>query len=470
MFSLRNLPSLAPFVSAYASLTGYVMMIKPFLEMTIPPPLQNYMISYLNSFLHSTPSTLTLIIDDHIKNGMYNELYGAAQVYISTKVNHNAERLRISRDRSEKNVNIHFSVGEVVSDIYQGIEVKWRFCVDSNKSNMVHYFGEHFKQNPDRECVELSFEKKHRELVLNSYIPYVESKAKVINNERKILKMYSYCSMYLKWQSVNLEHPSTFDTMAMNEELKRSVMGDLDRFIRRKDFYKRVGKPWKRGYLLYGPPGTGKTSLVAAIANYLKFDIYDLQLASVREDADLRRLLLGTTNSSILLVEDIDCAVDLHTRLQPKTQDDTKGSAMLTLSGLLTCIDGLWSSCGDERIVIFTTTHKERLDPALLRPGRMDMHIHMGHCCFDVFKTLASNYLGLSHDDPHHLYPEIERLIKGEVLTPAQVAEELMKNEDPDVALEGLVKVLKRKRLELEKYDGETGRGGLRKPELQFFL
>lgn len=331
MFSLRNLPSLslAPIVSAYASLTGYIMMIKPFIEMTIPPPLQNYIISYLNSFLYSTPSTLTLIIDDQIKNGMYNELYGAAQVYLSTKINTNATRLRISRDRSEKNVNLQLSVGEVVSDVYQGIELKWRFFVHSKKSNMVHEFGEHIKLNPDRECFELSFEKKHRDLVLNSYVPYLERKAKVINNERKILKMYSYCNMYLKWQSVNLEHPSTFDTMAMNDELKRSVMGDLDRFIRRKDFYKRVGKPWKRGYLLYGPPGTGKTSLVAAMANYLKFDIYDLQLASVREDADLRRLLLSTTNSSILLVEDIDCAVDLNTRLQPKTHDDSK----------------VWSSC-----------------------------------------------------------------------------------------------------------------------------
>ncbi|XP_010453976.1 PREDICTED: AAA-ATPase At5g17730-like isoform X1 [Camelina sativa] len=455
MFSLRNLPSLAPIVSAYALLTGYIMMIKPFLDTTIPPPLQNYIIAYINSFFISTPSTLTLIIDDQIKNGMYNELYGAAQVYLSTKINTNAERLRISRDRSEKNVNLNLSVGEVVSDVYQGIELKWRFCVNSKKSNMVHDLGEQFKLDPERESFELSFEKKHRDLVLNSYVPYVERKAKVINNERKIIKMYSYCNMYSKWQSVNLKHPSTFHTMAMKEELKRSVMGDLDRFIRRKDFYKRVGKPWKRGYLLYGPPGTGKTSLVAAMANYLKFDIYDLQLARVREDAHLKRLLLGTTNSSILLIEDIDRAVDLHTRLQPKTHEDSKGSATLTLSGILNCIDGLWSSCGDERIVIFTTNHKERLDQALLRAGRMDMHIYMGHCCFDVFKTLASNYLGLSPDYPHHLYPEIKRLIDGEVLTPAQVAEELMKNEDADVALEGLVKVLRRKRSELEKYDGE---------------
>lgn len=119
----------------------------------------------------------------------------------------------------------------------------------------------------------------------------------------------------------------------------------------------------------------------------------------------------------------------------------------MTLSGLLNFIDGLWSSCGDERIIIFTTNHKDRLDPALLRPGRMDMHIYMGHCTFQGFKTLASNYLGLSDTTmPHRLFPEIERLMDGDVITPAQVAEELMKSEDADMALEGLVSVLEKMR------------------------
>lgn len=86
------------------------------------------------------------------------------------------------------------------------------------------------------------------------------------------------------------------------------------------------------------------------------------------------------------------------------------------------------------------------------------MHIYMGHCSFDGFKTLASNYLGLSHenDDTHHLYPDIKHLIDGQVLTPAQVAEELMKDECADAALEGLVEVLKRKRSEPEKCDDES--------------
>ena len=117
-----------------------------------------------------------------------------------------------------------------------------------------------------------------------------------------------------------------------------------------------------------------------------------------------------------------------------------------TLSGLLNSIDGLWSSCGDERIIVFTTNHKDRLDPALLRPGRMDMHLHMSYCTMDGFKLLASNYLGINGD--HRLFKEIEGLLENAEVTPAEIAEELLKSDGNDVALEGLVKFLEQKRLE----------------------
>ena len=83
---------------------------------------------------------------------------------------------------------------------------------------------------------------------------------------------------------------------------------DLDKFINRKECYKKVGKAWKQGYLLYGPPGTGKSSMIATMANYLKFDIYDLDLSSIRSDLALRRIFLSTSNRSIMVIEDIDCA------------------------------------------------------------------------------------------------------------------------------------------------------------------
>ena len=89
-------------------------------------------------------------------------------------------------------------------------------------------------------------------------------------------------------------------------EQKRMLKDDLDKFIGRKEWYKKVGKAWKRGYLLYGPPGTGKTSLIAAMANYLRFNIYDLNLSGMHTDDDLRSILLSTANRSILVIEDID--------------------------------------------------------------------------------------------------------------------------------------------------------------------
>ncbi|TVU38850.1 hypothetical protein EJB05_12243 [Eragrostis curvula] len=81
------------------------------------------------------------------------------------------------------------------------------------------------------------------------------------------------------WRCINHHHPATFDKLAMDPDLKRSVIADLDRFLKRKDYYRRIGKASKRGYLLYGPPGTGKSSLVAAMANYLRFSLYDLDLS-----------------------------------------------------------------------------------------------------------------------------------------------------------------------------------------------
>lgn len=113
---------------------------------------------------------------------------------------------------------------------------------------------------------------------------------------------------------------------------------------------------------------------------------------------------------------------------------------------MLNFIDGLWSSCGDERIIVFTTNHKNRLDPALLRPCRMDMHIHMSYCNPSGFRILVSNYLGIND---HNLFPEIDELLTKVEVTPAKIAEELMKSEVAEVALEGLVEFLKRKKTEV---------------------
>lgn len=122
---------------------------------------------------------------------------------------------------------------------------------------------------------------------------------------------------------------------------------------------------------------------------------------------------------------------------------------------MLNFIDGLWSSCGDERIIVVTTNHKEYLDPALLRPGRMDMHIHMSYCTPCAFKTLASNYLGITN---YPRFPEIKALLEEVMVTPAEVAEQLMRNEDPNKAIEDIIEFLHEKKRENEEEEEEAKR------------
>ncbi|XP_020698202.2 AAA-ATPase At3g50940-like, partial [Dendrobium catenatum] len=204
----------------------------------------------------------------------------------------------------------------------------------------------------------------------------------------------------------------------------------------------------------FGPPGTGKSTLIGAMANYLKFDIYDLNLREVRMNSGLNRLLVSMKNKSLLVIEDIDCSIDFKNRNNDKKNETNKSrNDEISLSGLLNFIDGLWSTSGEERIVVFTTNYKEKLDPALLRPGRMDMHINMGYCGPNSFRILVSNYHAI---DEHLMFEEIEGLLKEVEATPAEVAEQLMRSDDVDVALEGLIQFLRGKR---DEDQGNEGNG-----------
>uniref|UniRef100_A0A2N9IJ97 AAA+ ATPase domain-containing protein n=1 Tax=Fagus sylvatica TaxID=28930 RepID=A0A2N9IJ97_FAGSY len=278
------------------------------------------------------------------------------------------------------------------------VQLKWRFVRKEAPG-----------RKPEKRFYELTFKKEFVNMVFNSYLPHILEEANTINEKVKIVKLHNAYTADGRRSFVYLEHPATFETLAMDPKLKQEIKDDLERFKSRKEFYKKVGKAWKRGYLLYGPPGTGKSSLVAAMANYLKFDIYDLELTSISCNSDLRKF---------------------------------------TLSGLLNFIDGLWSSCGDERIIVFTTNDKDQLDPALLRPGRMDKRIEMSYCTKDGFKVLAYNYLGIEDGDSHELYGEIEGIIESKKVTPAEVCEKLMTSEKVDDNLKELAKFLEIKQVE----------------------
>ncbi|OMO60451.1 hypothetical protein CCACVL1_24142 [Corchorus capsularis] len=459
MFSVKTIPSTTSVLSTYTTFTATTMLIrgvisevKAITSQLIPTRLQAFLLSKLGGLYSNRSSQMTLLIDEY--NGYsINELYEASEIYLQTKITPSMERLKVSKAPRDNKVTVTIEKGEEVIDVFEGIQLKWEVtCVETNEN--------HQGKNEKR-VIELSFHNRFMEKVIGSYLEYVMEISKAIQEKNQVVKLSSLGDMGGggmdgSWGSTNLDHPATFDKLAMDPALKKELIDDLDRFVRRRNFYKKVGKAWKRGYLLYGPPGTGKSSLVAAMANYLKFNVYDLELSSIYNNSDLRRLLVSTRNRSIVVIEDIDCSIELQDRQAGGYEE---GNRQLTLSGLLNFIDGLWSSCGDERIIVFTTNHKDKLDPALLRPGRMDMHIHMSYCTPSGFRVLASNYLDITS---HDLFHEIDQLLMEVEATPAEIAEELMRSEDADIALEGLIKFLQNKKLGSGKLDSIGEEAGLK--------
>ncbi|KAJ1291128.1 hypothetical protein BS78_02G294800 [Paspalum vaginatum] len=356
----------------------------------------------------------------HYGGGSDSELYCEMCEYLATRINPHAMHRLCLGGGSKRTLSMEH--GDSMTDVFEGVEFTWASVAGQSQQG---------NGNAGTESLELSFDAEHTNMALERYVPFITATvAEACQRDRALQVFVNEGS---SWHGITHHHPSTFDTLAMDPELKESILADLDRFLKRRDYYTRIGKAWKRGYLLYGPPGTGKSSLVAAIANYLRFNLYDLDLSGVYYNRTLQSLLNGMPNKSILVVEAIDCC--LSTVSRKKEDDDSddnhygsgRSEPRITLSGLLNFIDGLWSTSGEERIIIFTTNYKDRLDSALLRPGRMDMHIYMGYCCWESFKTLARNYHLI---DCHALFPDIQQLLSGVEVTPAEVSEMLLVAEE----------------------------------------
>ncbi|CAL4948510.1 unnamed protein product [Urochloa decumbens] len=448
-------------ITAATSLVGAAMLLRRLVADAVPagaPPLVGALL-----LLPPPSARRHALVIDEFDGAFYNRVFLAARAYVSTLLA--AARagapavVKASLPRgagAEQQITLAMRPGTAVVDAFRGAELTWRLISGEGRRRPGGGAagGEAFR---------LSFDARHKDLVLGSYLPFVMARVEAMAREQRQAKLYS--NEWGKWRPVRLRNASTFATLAMDDTLRQDVVGDLDSFLGRKEYYERTGRAWKRGYLIHGPPGTGKSSLVAAISNHLHFDVYDLDLGAVRSNTELRKLLIRMKNRSILLVEDVDCAL----AAAPRREADHGGSdgssipsskhRKVTLSGLLNMVDGLWSSSGHERILIFTTNHMDMLDPALLRPGRMDKHIYMGYCSFGAFRELAATYHGVDGDGGGHpLFPEIEALLREVEAAPAEIAERLLATDDAGAAIEAAAKLLRDRKAGTE----EDGAGYVR--------
>nr|DAI89456.1 MAG TPA: ATPase [Caudoviricetes sp.] len=164
------------------------------------------------------------------------------------------------------------------------------------------------------------------------------------------------------WRKINNLGGKTFEKIFNSEKLE--LLEDLQQFFTSKALYAHRGTTFKRGYLCEGSPGNGKTSTIIALAQYLKKDVYSLNLTSLTDGNQLRLAFQGVKENSFILIEDADCMVNGREKINDK----------INFSELLNVVDGISSQEGI--CIFFTTNHPENLDPALIRCGRVDKQIN----------------------------------------------------------------------------------------------
>jgi chaperone BCS1 len=189
------------------------------------------------------------------------------------------------------------------------------------------------------------------------------------------------------------QHKRPLESVILATGVKSQIMTDLHSFLQSAGWYRSRGIPYRRGYLFYGPPGTGKTSLVKAIAGELDHNICIVNLSERGlTDDRLNHLLSNLPERSLALLEDVDAAF----ATRQTTADDGYHGANVTFSGLLNALDG--AASGEDRILVLTTNYPERLDPALLRPGRVDLKVEIGYATHEVVEGMWERFYGNEYE------------------------------------------------------------------------
>jgi chaperone BCS1 len=201
---------------------------------------------------------------------------------------------------------------------------------------------------------------------------------RVNNIKTENTRIFVQFGCYDRWTVVLSKKPRSPESVLLDKTISQGIIDDARNFIRSGQWYEDMGIPHRRGYLLHGPPGCGKTSFCQVLASALGYDICILSLSDrFTTDNTLANGLRNAPLRSIVLLEDVD-AVFTQSR-EKKTGGVVDAAAVsspsssLTFSGLLNAIDGVVSQEG--RILVMTTNHIEKLDPALIRPGRCDVKV-----------------------------------------------------------------------------------------------
>jgi chaperone BCS1 len=248
-----------------------------------------------------------------------------------------------------------------------------------------------------------------------------------LNNRDAIEDMTIIYDWERGWDKMAQKQPRLLDSVVTDKDAGREILEDIRQFVSSKDWYVANGIPYHRGYLFYGEPGTGKTSLAMALAGELGYDLCTINLStSTLNDEGLMRAFSAVKPKSIVLMEDIDTAF----KGRAMSNADT-ARVPLTFAGILNALDGVGSVEGT--ILIMTTNHVESLDPALIRPGRIDRKVYIGKATSDQAYSLFLKFF----PDELDIAVAFTKNYASESKTPAELQSLFMEHRNDPVGLIG---------------------------------
>lgn len=292
------------------------------------------------------------------------------------------------------------------------------------------------------ECIKNDYETKRDNYRKNKRFIYMLNKPSVSRGD----------SININWTEYEFTSNRTFDNLFFNQ--KSELLNKLNFFNNNKSYYEKYGNSYTLGIALSGPPGTGKTSIIKSIANYLKRHIIVIPLNKINNTEELYQVFFESVynqhnskngikfKDKIILIEDIDCMGDIVKKRKKESDVDTESDSdsdvksinskkiksllksgnsdkTLTLSDILNIIDGINETPG--RILIISSNHYDKLDPALVRPGRIDHHVILGNASGKTIKEIYYNYFDKVIDN--------SIILKENVFSPAELINFAMSGE-----------------------------------------
>lgn len=274
--------------------------------------------------------------------------------------------------------------------------------------------------------------KKFIENIRNEYDEYKKN-----NNKNQYFINYlskDYEKNIVRCRVDKFKSNKTFDNLFFDN--KNEILENIKFFLNNEKWYKDKGFPYTLGIFLHGVPGCGKTSFIKALANLTNRSIINIDTKRIDTCDDLLNIFNCSEYNNtkfeikqkIYVIEDIDCFGDIilsrdinennniKDNFQFKNYIDTLmmkdfNKNKLNLSFLLNLIDGVNEYHG--RILIITTNYPEKIDKALLRPGRIDINVEFKKVSLNILKDMLKYYYPNFNEKKLQKYKNIDRKYTG---------------------------------------------------------